>query len=99
MGRDNPTRRIRVGIAGVGNWANHGHLRVLALLPQYEVIAVYARRREAAQAAASRYDIPHIANSIAELVARADVDLVVVLTIAPLHEEGVRAAIAAVLCW
>jgi predicted dehydrogenase len=39
-------RRIRVGLVGAGNWAFHGHLRVLDLLPDYEVVAVYARRRE-----------------------------------------------------
>jgi predicted dehydrogenase len=95
MASSQPTKKIRVGIVGVGNWANHGHLRVLALLPEYEVVAVYARRREAAQAAATAYHIPHVVDSVAELVARADVDLVVVLTTAPQHEEAVRAAIVA----
>ncbi len=89
------TERIRVGLVGVGNWANHGHLRVLALLPQYEVVAVYARRREAALAAAAKFDIPTVVDSIEELVSRHDVDLVAVLTTAPQHEEAVRAAIAA----
>jgi predicted dehydrogenase len=95
MASGQPSEKIRVGIVGIGNWAKHGHLRVLALLAEYEVVAVYSRRREAAQRAASAYHIPHIVDSIAELVDRADVDLVVVLTIAPLHEEAVRAAIAA----
>lgn len=88
-------RKIRVGIIGVGNWANHGHLRVLTLLPEYEIVAVYARRREAALAASASYGVPHIAESIAALVTRDDVDLVAVLTTAPQHEEAVRAAIAA----
>jgi predicted dehydrogenase len=88
-------KKTRVGIVGVGNWANHGHLRVLALLPEYEVVAVYARRREAAQAAAAKFDIPHVVDSVAELVARVEVDMVAVLTTAPQHEQTVRAAIAA----
>jgi predicted dehydrogenase len=88
-------RRIRVGLVGAGNWAFHGHLRVLDLLPDYEVVAVYARRREAAGKAAQRYGIQHIAESIADLVALPDVDVVIVLTTAPQHEEAVRAAIAA----
>jgi predicted dehydrogenase len=87
--------RIRVGLVGAGNWAFHGHLRVLDLLPNYEVVAVYARRREAAEQAAQRYGIRHITVSIAELVALSDVDVVIVLTTAPQHEEAVRAAIAA----
>jgi predicted dehydrogenase len=88
-------RRIRVGLVGAGNWAFHGHLRVLDLLPDYEVVAVYARRREAAEKAAQHYGIQHIAESIADLVALPDVDVVIVLTTAPQHEEAVRAAIAA----
>ena len=88
-------RRIRVGLVGAGNWAFHGHLRVLDLLPDYEVVAVYARRREAAEKAAQRYGIQHIAESIADLVALPDVDVVIVLTTAPQHEEAVSAAIAA----
>jgi predicted dehydrogenase len=91
-------RRIRVGLVGAGNWAFHGHLRVLDLLPDYEVVAVYARRREAAEKAAQRHGIQHIAESIADLVALPDVDVVIVLTTAttaPQHEEAVRAAIAA----
>jgi predicted dehydrogenase len=88
-------KKIRVGIIGVGNWANHGHLRVLALLPEYEIVAVYARRRAAAEAAAATYHISHVAESIDELVTRAEVDLVAVLSTAPQHEHAVRAAIAA----
>ena len=87
--------KIRVGLVGVGNWATHGHLRVLSLLPEYEVVAVQARRREAAEAAARRFGIPHVVDSVAELVALADVDMVLVLNTAPQHAETVRAAIAA----
>src|ERR1700712_4964895 len=86
---------IRVGIIGAGNWARHGHLRVLDLLPQYEVVAVQARRREAATGAAALFRIPHVVDTVAELVALPDVDLVVVLNTAPQHAETVRAAIAA----
>lgn len=86
---------IRVGLIGIGNWALHGHVRVLTLLPQYKITAIQARRKSAAQAAASEYGIAHVVDSIEELVAHPEVDLVVVLTTAPQHEEAVRAAIAA----
>lgn len=92
---DRTTRKIRVGIVGAGNWASHGHLRVLALLPQYEVVAIYARRREAATAAAEQFHIAHVAASVEELVGRPEVDLVCVLNTAPQHADTVRAAIAA----
>ncbi len=86
---------IRVGLVGIGNWALHGHVRVLGLLPQFEITAIHARRKEAAQAAAEQYDIRHVVDSLDELVNHPEVDLVVVLTTAPQHEEAVRAAIAA----
>jgi len=40
---------IRVGLIGVGNWALNGPVRVLSLMPQYEMAAVYSQRRDAAQ--------------------------------------------------
>src|SRR5258708_22205245 len=88
-------RPIRVGLIGVGNWAQHGHVRVYSLLPQYELTAVYSQRREAAVEVAQRYGFRHVAASLDELVQHPEVDLVIVLTTAPQHEQGVRAAIAA----
>jgi predicted dehydrogenase len=89
------SKTIRVGVIGVGNWAQHGHLRVLDLLPEYEVVAVQARRKEQAAAAALRYGIPHVVDSVDELIALAEVDLVLVLNTAPQHAETVRKVIAA----
>jgi predicted dehydrogenase len=90
-----PLKPIRVGLIGVGNWARHGHIRVLQLLPEYEVVAATSRTRTSAEAAAAQYGIRHVVDSIEELVRHPEVDLVVVLTTAPQHEEGVPAAIAA----
>jgi hypothetical protein len=70
--------KIRVGLVGVGNWALHGHLRVLELLPEYEVVAVYARRRGAAEAAAKRHNIATVLASVKELTALPEVNLVAV---------------------
>lgn len=78
---------IRVGIIGVGNWARHGHLRVLDLLPQYHLQAVYSERRERAEAAADEYSIPDIAGSVEALVNNPEVDLIVVLNTAPSMKE------------
>jgi predicted dehydrogenase len=87
--------KIRVGLIGVGNWAKHGHLRVLKLLPQYELTAVYSQRSSASADIAREYEVKHVVQSVDELVNHPEVDLVVVLTTAPQHAEGVRAAIAA----
>ena len=90
-----PAGRIRVGLIGIGNWARHGHLRVLDLLPGYEIVAVQARRREAAEAAAGRFAIRHVFDNPEALVASPDLDMVLVLNTAPQHADTVRMAIAA----
>ena len=87
--------KIRVGIIGAGNWANYGHIPSLMLLPEYEITAVQSRRKEAAMAAVRKFGIKHVADTVEELVNHPEVDLVLVLTTAPQHQEGVRAAIAA----
>ncbi len=62
------TSKIRVGLVGVGNWALYAHVRMLNLMPQYEMVAVYSQRAEAAQAAGRAHGIAHVAASLAELV-------------------------------
>ncbi|MGF6779193.1 Gfo/Idh/MocA family protein [Paraburkholderia sp. GAS334] len=89
------TRPIRVGIIGAGNWAHYGHLRVLTLLPEFEITAIQSRRREVAEAAATRFNISHVLETVEQVAGHPDVDLVVVLTPAPQHEAGVSAALAA----
>jgi len=89
------TKIIRVGVVGIGNWARHGHLRVLRLLPQYRLSVIYSQRAEAAKTAATEYGFAHIAKTLDELVNHPEVDLVIVLTTAPQHAEAIRAAIDA----
>ncbi|MFS2140064.1 Gfo/Idh/MocA family protein [Duganella sp. Dugasp56] len=91
----NTSKKIRVGIVGVGNWAEYGHIPALKLLPQYEITAVFSRSQEKADAVAARHGIRHALNSLQALVRHPEVDLVLVLNPAPSHEEAIRAAIAA----
>ena len=88
-------KKIRLGLIGVGNWALFAHVRVLRLLPEYEIVAIYSQRKEAAKAAATEYGIPHVAESLDALVRDPLVDQVLVLTTSQQHEEGIRAAITA----
>lgn len=88
-------RKLRVGIVGAGNWAHHGHLRVLDLLPSYEVVAIQARRRPVAEAAANTYKIPHVVADPTEMLRLQELDMVAVLNTAPQHAEVVRAVIDA----
>jgi predicted dehydrogenase len=89
------TSKIRVGLIGVGNWAEYGHLPALQLLPDYELSAVHSRDIGKATQLAQRHGIPHALDSVDALVTHPEVDLVVVLNTAPQHEATVRAAIAA----
>jgi predicted dehydrogenase len=88
-------RPIRVGLIGAGNWAVRGHLPVLSLLPEYEIAVIQSRRREAAEGAAARFKIPHVLETAEQVAEHPDVDLAVVLTTAPQHADGIRAAFAA----
>src|SRR4030081_3682934 len=81
-------KTIRLGLIGVGNWALFAHVRVLRLLPEYEIVAIYSQRKEAAMAAATEYGIPHVAESLDALVTDPLVDQVLVLTTSQQHEEG-----------
>lgn len=91
----NMNRKIKVGMVGIGNWAQHGHVRVLNLLPEYQLSVFYSQRREAAEQAAAKYSFRHVADSLDELVSHPEVDVVVVLTTAPQHEAAIRTAITA----
>jgi predicted dehydrogenase len=87
--------KIRVGLIGVGNWAEYGHLPALKLLPDYELAAVHSRDIAKATQLAQRHGIPRALDSVEALVNHPEVDLVVVLNTAPQHEATVQAAIAA----
>jgi predicted dehydrogenase len=87
--------KIRVGVIGLGHWSEYGHLPSLKLLPDYELTAVYSRSPEKAAALVERHGFKYAATSLQELVSHPDVDLVLVLTPAFQHEEGIRAAIKA----
>jgi predicted dehydrogenase len=88
-------KKIRVGLIGVGNWAEYGHLPALKLLPDYELVAVHSRNLDKASDLAKRHGIRYATDSLDQLMNDPNIDLVVVLNTAPQHEATVRAAIAA----
>jgi predicted dehydrogenase len=90
--------KIRVGLIG-GNlsrgWGSAAHLPALAHLPAFEVTAVATTKLESATATARAFDIPLALGSAEELVARPEVDVVVVSVKVPRHDELIRAALGA----
>jgi predicted dehydrogenase len=87
--------KIRVGVIGAGTWAEYGHLPALKLLPEYELTAIYSRSGVKAGELVERHGFKYAVDTMEALVSHPEVDLVLVLTPAPQHEQGIRAAIAA----
>ena len=87
--------KIRVGLIGVGNWGRYGHIPVLQLLPNFEIVAVASRRKESAEQVARECGVPNTFTDADDLIRHPEVDLVVVLPPAPYHAALVRKAITA----
>ncbi|GAA4811103.1 Gfo/Idh/MocA family oxidoreductase [Streptomyces ziwulingensis] len=86
---------IRVGLIGAGGWSTYGHLPALRSLPEFEVVAVSARREESAKRAAEKFGIPRAYGTPQELIDDPGIDLVAVVTPSPQHAPYVKAAIEA----
>jgi predicted dehydrogenase len=84
-----------MGIVGLSHCSEYGHLPALRLLPEYELTAVYSRSAEKAASLIARHGFKCATTSLQELVSHPEVELVVVLTPAFQHGEGIRAAIEA----
>src|SRR5258706_3493317 len=79
-------KKIRLGLIGVGNWALLAHVRVLRLLREYEIVAIYSQRKEAAMADAKEYGIPHVAERLDAMVTDPLLDRVLALTSSQQHD-------------
>ena len=82
--------RLRVGVVGVGHLGQH-HARILASLPDVELVAVADSRPEQAQAVADRYGTRAVAD-YRELLDQVDAVSVAVPTV--LHREVAGAFLA-----
>ncbi len=87
--------RIRIGIVGAGAFAKGMHLPALALQDSVELTAVANRSEESARAAAEPFRIPFSTGDWRELIARDDVDAVLVTTLPEVRAEVVRACLEA----
>lgn len=89
--------KIGVGIIGASpnGWAATGHVPALKALPDYELRAISTTRRESADAASKKFGVPAGYNDHRDLIARADVDLVVVAVKVAHHRSLVSEALAA----
>lgn len=89
--------RINIGLIGAGSVVQRVHLPGLRLCPEIRVLAACDTNLDAARATSA----PGIHSDYREMLARGDIDAVIVATPNYLHHEVVMAAIAArkhVLC-
>lgn len=92
------TRKIGVGIIGASperGWASDAHIPALAVLPDFEFVALSTSRRESAEEASRKFGVPLAFAHHAPLIARPEVDVVAVTVKVPHHFELVSDAINA----
>ena len=78
--------RVRVAVIGAGFIADY-HLAALATVPQADVCAIASRSADKAQALARRWGVALATVDVDRVLARADVDAVIITTPDDTHEE------------
>ena len=93
--------KIRLGIIGAGSWTTGRLLPNFQKLPDVEVTVVANKRRSSAESVADRFGVPEVASDYREVIAKSNVDAVLIGTPPYLHKEATLAALDAgkhVLC-
>ena len=85
---------IRVGVAGVGHWANTAHLPAIEAHPDAVLAAIADPYRENLERARSRFEPVAVFSDPLEMLATAELDAVVVATPHIHHHSIAAAAIA-----
>jgi predicted dehydrogenase len=75
--------RTRIGVIGAGWWATESHIPVLQALPDVEVTCICGLEREHLQKVQQKFRIRHATENYEELLARDDLDGVVVSSPTP----------------
>src|SRR5947199_10702605 len=86
-------RKVRLGFIGAGWWATANHLPLLAGRDDVELAAVCRLGRDELRLVQERFGFPFATESAEELVARPDLDAVVVTSPHTLHYEHARLAL------
>jgi 2-hydroxy-4-carboxymuconate semialdehyde hemiacetal dehydrogenase len=77
---------MRIAVAGAGAFGTK-HLDALAEIDGVTVTAVVSRRQEQAEEVARKYDVAHATTDLDEVLARDDVDAVILATPTQMHAE------------
>ena len=93
---DASSPKLRVGILGAGEVAQVVHLPTLSLLNNiYTITAIYDISTTSTAVCATRFHIPKITSSAAELINDQEIDLIFILTSDEYHESYTIATLAA----
>jgi predicted dehydrogenase len=87
------TKPVRVGVLGTSMFAEILHLEYLAADSRAELVAICGRDQERAQVVARKYRIPRVFADWRELLDRAPLDAIVVVTPDDLHYPMAMAAL------
>ena len=87
-------KTIKVALAGAGAFGIK-HLDAIRLIDGVEVVSLVSRDLDKTRATASQYGIAHVTTELAEALALAEVDAVILCTPTQLHAEQAIACLAA----
>jgi 2-hydroxy-4-carboxymuconate semialdehyde hemiacetal dehydrogenase len=85
---------MRIAIAGAGAFGTK-HLDALAVIDGVTVTSIVGRRQEQAEEVARKYDVGHATTDLGEVLARDDVDAVILATPTQMHAQQSIAAMRA----
>jgi 2-hydroxy-4-carboxymuconate semialdehyde hemiacetal dehydrogenase len=88
------TGPVRIAVVGMGAFGSK-HLDALSVIEHAAVAAVVSDSREQAEKAAALYGVPHVGTDLDDVLARDDIDAVVLATPTPLHAAQATAALLA----
>jgi predicted dehydrogenase len=95
------TQTVRVGLIGTSWWMDMAHLPTMRADPRVAMVAICGRNAERAQEIADKYAIRAVFTDYHDMIARADLDAIVIATPDDLHCEMTMVALDAglhVLC-
>ena len=94
MASSSPSSPLRFGIIGVGMIADF-HAQALAHTQGGRLVGIASRNADNARAFAAKHGVPFATTSVAELVARPDIDVICITTPSGAHLEPALAAVRA----
>jgi 2-hydroxy-4-carboxymuconate semialdehyde hemiacetal dehydrogenase len=86
--------RIRVAVAGAGAFGTR-HLEALAAIEQADVVALCSRPEDDVAGLVERFAVPSVETDLDALLARTDLDAVILATPTPLHAAQAMACLRA----